>query len=266
MTYLLKHTKKNYGKNVAKILIVTISIVIFAALLNIFGFRSALSNLFSPFMKVGNNFYGSVNETPKNFSSKEELISENEKLANEIENSRLAAVDYEAIKSENQKLRDQLGIKPEGDFITASIMAKSPQIPTDSLLVDGGLSDGVKEGDLVFASEKTIIGRIVKTTKSKSTVALNSFADVVSYGVVERTGEPLEIKGHGGGFIETKVPIDFDIVLGDKIMSNGIPQNVIAIVGVVEEDESSGFKNIMMSLPANVSKISAVFIKPSPTE
>jgi hypothetical protein len=43
-------------------------------------------------------------------------------------------------------------------------------------------------------------------------------------------------------------------------MVGGPLELVVAVVGAIEEDRSSGFKNAMMSLPVNISKINTVFI------
>jgi cell shape-determining protein MreC len=223
--------------------------------------RSLISDVLSPLFKTGNFFYETLEKVPKFFSDKNKLIEENKNLSSEIENLHLDIADHESIKDENQKLREELKIKPVGDFISASILAKSPQIPLDTLFLDKGTADGINKGDLVLTGERVLVGKIVEISKNKATATLNSFAGAVSYGFVSRTNEPLEIKGVGGGSIEAKVPIDFDISVGDKIIVGGSLNFLAAIVGVVEEDTSSGFKNILMSLPTDISKINIVFVK-----
>jgi len=37
---------------------------------------------------------------------------------------------------------------------------------------------------------------------------------------------------------------------------------VAAIVGVIEENDSLGFKNILLSLPTNISRVRLVFVEP----
>ncbi len=268
MIFQIKHTKQNlFGRNFFKIFIIFLIILVFVLIFNIFGpARSLASEIFSPFFKTGNFFYERMSQIPKIFADKNKLIEENKKLLAEVENSRLDIIDYESIKYENQKLRRELEIRPEGNFIAASIIAKSPQIPPDSLFLDKGFKDGLNNGDLVLAGERILIGKIAKMSKNRAMVALNSFANAVSYGYVARTNEPLEINGGGGGRLETKVAIDFDIIAGDKIMVADSFTYLAAIVGVVEEDQSSGFKNIFMSLPVDVSKISIVFIEPLTSE
>lgn len=264
MTFQIKYTKQNlFGRSFFKILIISLLILIPVLVFNIFGSaRSLVSDFFSVFFRGGDYFYKSFNQISKNFSSKNELIEENRNLLDEIEKNRLDLIGYESIKYENQKLREVLKIKPEGNFIVTVIIARSPQIPLDSLFLDKGTEDGLDNGDLVLTGGRILVGRIVEASKNKSTVALNSLAGVVSYGFVSRTSEPLEIKGMGGGSLEAKVPIDFDIAVGDKLMVSGSFTYLAAVVGMIEEDHPSGFKNILMSLPVNISKVNTVFIEP----
>jgi cell shape-determining protein MreC len=266
--YLLKHNKPTlFGGNFPKILVILLLIFIFIFVFGFFGSaRSLVVNLFSPFLKTGNYFYSSIGQVPKYFSDKNKLVEENNKLSAEIENNYLNLINLESLKYENQKLREELKIKPAQDSIAAAIIAKQLQIPLDTLFLDKGTSDGIKEGDMVLAGEKILIGKIVKASKNRSTVALDSFAGATTYGFVDRTDEPLEIKGVGGGGISSKVAIDFDIAIGDKIMVGGSSTSLAAVVGAIEEDKSSGFKNVLLSLPVNVSKINMVFVVPTINE
>jgi len=264
MMHQTRRTKQSlFNGNFLRVLAIFLIILVFILTLNISNpVRSLVSEFLSPFFKTGNFFYNSLSQVSKFFSDKSKLIEENEKLLNEIENNRLDVINYESIKYENQKLREELQIKPAGNFIAVPIIAKSPQIPLDSLFLDKGTEDGISNGDLVLIDERILIGKIVKVSKNKAVASLNSFAGVVSYGYIARTIEPIEIKGSGGGGIEAKVPIDFDIFAGDKIMVSSSLTYLAAIVGAVEEDRSSGFKNILMSLPVDVSKINIVFVQP----
>ncbi len=245
-----------------KMLLMFFFIFILFFLFNTNSAHSLFSDIFYPFFKTGDYFYNSLSQMPKFFTDKNELIKENTGLSNKMENLYNNIIDYESVKYENQKLRKELGLKLAENFITASIVAKPPQTPLDSLFLDKGTADGINNGDFVLTGERILIGKITKVGKNRATVALNSFVGTVTYGFVARTDEPLEIKGAGGNNTETKMPIDFDIVVGDKIMVNGPFNYTVAIVGAIEENSSSGFKKIMMSLPVNISKTNIVFIEP----
>jgi rod shape-determining protein MreC len=268
MIFQIKHTKHDsFNRNFLKIFTIFLLILVCILIFSVLGStRSLVANVFSPFLKVGDYFYQGFGQITKSFYDKNKLIEDNKNLSDQIENNSLNLIDYESIKSENEKLREALKMKPAGNFIAANIIAKSPQIPLDSLFIDKGSADGLSLADPVLSGERILIGRIVKLTNNRATVALNSFAGVVSFGYVARTNEPLEIKGAGGGSIEAKAPIDFDIVAGDKILVSGTLAYSVAVVGAVEEDRSSGFKNILLSLPVDISKTNIVFVEPTVKE
>ncbi len=264
MTFLIKHTKQNlFERSFFKILIIFLLILIFVFT---FGFsntvRSLALNTLSPLFSTGDYFYKNLDQIPNFFSDKNKLMEENTALSSELENLRISIADYESIKSENQVLREELKIKPAENSITAAVYARPPQIPLDSLLLDKGMADGLNNGDLILAGERVLIGKIVKVSKNRATAALNSFVGATTYGYIARTNEPIEVSGVGGGGIEAKVPIDFDIAVGDQIMTTGSVRYLTAVVGSIEEDRSSGIKNVLMSLPVNVSEVNIVFISP----
>jgi cell shape-determining protein MreC len=262
MMHPIQHSKRSFlSSNFLKKYIVLFFVVIFILIFSIFNpMLSLVGNVFSPFLKTGNFFYNSFGSIPRFFSDKNQLISENQKLSDELQKNNLNVVEFESLKYENQKLREELQIKPVGNFITSAIIAKPPQIPLDTLFLDEGINSGINNGDLVLVGNRILIGKISKVSDGNATVSLNSFAGVVSYGYISRTNEPIEVRGNGGD-MEAKVPIDFDVVVGDKIITGGSVNFIIAVVGAIEVDHSSGFKNILISMPVNVLKINFVFIR-----
>ncbi len=265
MIYQIKHTnhKQNFfGRNVkalAVFLLIIIVVFIFSASNPL---NSFVTNIFSPLLKFGGHFYEIVFQVPQSFSDKNKILEENKTLLQQMENMRISLIDHEFIKSENDRLRQELGLRPAGKIIGAEVIAKYPQIPLDSLLIDRGATDSLNNGDLVLVGERVLIGKVAKVSKNMATVVLSSFPDVVSYVYVERTNEPLEIKGIGGGSMQARVPIDFDIAVGDKILLQSSRAYITAVVGAVEENHQSGFKNVLMSLPTNIAKTGVVFIEP----
>lgn len=259
MMHQIKHSKKiNFVEH--WILITSFFVVLVILFSSVFSSgRSFVFKTISPFFKLGGVFYEDFGRIPSLFNDKERLIEENSMLTKALEMSKNTTLDYQSLKSENEKLRQELKMKPTESFITASIIAKPPQIPLGSLVIDFGLQNDAAIGDLVLSSERIIIGKIVEVNRNQSVVSLNSSAGFVSYGYISRTDEPIEIQGNGGGF-ETKIPIDFDIKIGDKIMSNEPTDFLLAIVGAIEEDRSSGFKNVLLSLPTDLSKTHFVFV------
>ena len=259
MIYHTKHT--NNRDNKKKLFVIFLLVLFFIFLFSVVNpLRTFVLNTFSPLFKTGNYFYDVFAKIPKKFADQNQILKENEGLLDEIENLRINLINYESLKYENERLYTNLGLKPAGDFVGAKIIAKSPQIALDTLLINKGTASDLGEGSMVLVGEGILMGKIVRVYKDRSMVALNSFPDKISYGYIERTGEPLEIKGVGGGSIQTRVPINFDIVLQDKIMLEDSQTYLVAIVSAIEENSASGFKNVLLSLPVNVSKLRIVFI------
>ncbi len=263
MIYLQKHTRNGFfANNYKKILIILIllSFVFFGFNKSNF-LQSKSSTLFSPFFKIGNFFYGSLEKKPKILSNKDALFAENESIKVELQNLRMALMDSEVIKQENVELRKALDLNTERDFIPTTIIARPPQIPFDTLLLDKGILDNVKVDDLVLVGERILIGKVVKVNDNTSTVALSSFAENSIAGIVERNSEMIEVKGMGGGGMQVKLPIDFDISISDRIITSNLPSFVFAVVSSIEEDKTTGFKDVYLSLPEGIGKIKVVFIK-----
>lgn len=259
MTYLLRTTRKSLvGPNFLKILIVCIVVVVIL----ISGFvRSTLTSILYPVFSFGGLLNDSVGVVPKFFGSTGELISENEKLSLELEKLKGLVLDNEAIKLENEELRRQIKLIPNPESISSFIVSRPPQVPLDTLLIDKGESDGVYVDKNVLAGDRVFLGNVVRSLKNQSVVSLSSFAGTVSYGFVSRTNEQIEFKGIGGGAMQSIVPIDFDVEVGDKIMKNGSLYYLAGIVSIIEENSSSGFKNVLISLPVNVSNTHIVFVE-----
>ena len=248
MMYLLKHTNKNFfNLKFFKISGIFLLVFLLVFILNFLApLNFIVSSFFSPLFKVGDYFYNIVYQIPMNEGTDISALQ----------------LDYESLKYENNELRESLLMKGEKNVITAFVIARSPQIPLDTLYIDKGIEDGLNIGEMVLGSERVLIGQIVKVFKNKAIVSLDSFPGFISPGFVMRTNEPLEIKGVGGESMQAKVPIDFDIVLQDKIMLSNSPNYIIAVVSVIEEVESSGFKKVLFSLPLNISKKRLLFVEP----
>jgi len=250
--------ESRWGKGLSVFLILAIIIVG----LNVWSpARSLVAQILSPFWSAGGYFYNIANFIPKYFGDKNKILKENEMLLGELENARASAIDTGVIKTENEELRNELKLRPEGELFSARVISRPPQIPQDTLFIDKGTGHGITKDSLVLGSSRVLIGRVDATSVDISTIVLNSFPGTLSYGFVDRTLESVEVAGLGGGGMQAKVPLDFDIKVGDKIMFEGTTTYILGVVAVIEENTSSGFKNILISLPLTISKIHTVFLK-----
>ncbi len=258
MIYLIKHSnKKNFLKNNYKILCFLLVVIIFF----VWDYpKNVLINKTEVFASIGNHFYEN-NFINSIFSSKHKLILENEKLKIDLENIKIDIFDDNTLKIENQKLRNDLNLRPEGNYIATSIIIKPPQISYDSIIVNKGNDYGISFGDMALVSNRVAVGRVVEVRGQSSVITLNSFPKIVSNGFIARTNEQIEVEGIGGFGMRTKLPIDFDINQDDLLMSTGSRIYMIGKVLSIEEDKSSGFKNVVFGIPISINNINTIFIK-----
>lgn len=205
MIYQPKHINHKTNGTIKKILLVVLPTILLIVVLNVFEPVRRLSvRVVSPIAAIGSRFYDFTSILTKSFSDKKKLLTENEALMAELERLRLGIINDEVIRSENAQLRKELELKPTTGFVGGKIIARPPQIPLDSLFIDRGLGDNLEHGDFVLVSDKILIGRIAKVNVNTSMVALNSFPSAVFFGFINRTSEPIEVKGSGSGGMEAK--------------------------------------------------------------
>lgn len=263
--YQLKPNDKNRNRLENKKLKLGISLIIlfFVLFASSSDFSGTASVVLDPFFRVGNFIYEKIPFVPDFFRDRKFLIEKNRELFERIENLNLDLISYETILEENKRLYSELGLRPEGSFLGSKIIAKPPQVPTDSIVIDRGSGDVIDVGDIVLAGSRIMIGRVVSVSDKNAVVALSSLSNTLSYGYIERTGEAIDLEGVGGGSMRARVPIDFDIKLEDKVLIEGTRVYVAAIAASIEVDQSSGFEEILFKLPANIGRARVVFVEPS---
>ena len=257
MTYLIKQNKPSFFSK--KILAAIVFVVLALIIILVRPVQDIGSFVLSPFFAIGDSFSGTVRNAPENLKSRTELLTELQNLEEELERLRIDRESLEALTFENKSLRMSLSLRPAATAQAAEVIARPPQIPFDTLMIDRGKDDGLESGNLVLAGDRVLLGKLGKVSQNFSIVILNSFGQTSLSGSLTRTGEALEMRGTYGG-MEAEVPIDFDIEIGDIVITEHASSYTTAIVGSVEENKSSGRKLALLSLPVPISKVKIVFI------
>ncbi len=187
------------------------------------------------------------------FSFKSTLRKENETLREELLAWRVRESEFNQMEVEYQDLKALLGdaatssVKSAGTL--ARVLSKPPFTPYDSFVVDKGSDVGVSIGNLVYANEALVIGRITKVTSRVSFVTLFSSGGEPQEFLVSRTGVSLSVTGKGGGNFEIYVPKDFDIKVGDSLTEPSYDVGIVAEVYAVDETSQNSFKRVYARVP-----------------
>ena len=152
------------------------------------------------------------------------LQEQNQQMKKMLAMQSLQVQRSEALKSENDRLRELLGSRKKlpGNAVIAEIIGSVPNPYTHQVVIDKGSADGIVDG-LGVVDANGLFGQVVSVGKYSSRVLLLIDRDHAVPARINRTGTRL-IAG-GTGEVETllleNVPISTDVVIGDLIETSG---------------------------------------------
>ncbi|OHA91219.1 MAG: hypothetical protein A2758_01970 [Candidatus Zambryskibacteria bacterium RIFCSPHIGHO2_01_FULL_49_18] len=195
------------------------------------------------------------------FRFKNSLISENTRLK-----EKLAALQIEAAArfagGEAGAWSEILGRRAETGGIASTILARPPQVPYDTVVIDAGSNEGVVQDARVFMPEGPALGIVEQVFNSSAKVKLFSTSGEKTAAVLERHGVPVTLEGAGGGNFKIKVPREIEVASGDRILSADALPQLLAVVGEVVMEPTDSFKEILAISPANIFNIHFILVRP----
>lgn len=192
---------------------------------------------------------------------------ENEGLRDQLYALKIRESEFNQMKTEYEDLKALMNVsststsvKRGGATITARVLSKPPFTPYDIFIVDGGSDEGVLMGDLVYANDALVIGRVTKVTSHTSYVTLFSSGNQTQEFLVSRTGVSVATAGMGGGNFALYIPKDFDIVVGDTLSEPSYDVGVVATVYAIDETSQNSFKRVYARVPKAIFQSKFVII------
>lgn len=169
-------------------------------------------------------------------------------------------VEYEDLKALMNVASTSTSLKRGSSAVTAHVLSKPPFTPYDTFIVDAGSDDGVLLGDLVYANEALVIGRVTRVTARTSYVTLFSSGNQTQEFLVTRTGVSVAVSGMGGGNFALYIPKDFDIVVGDTLREPSYDVGVVATIYAIDETSQNSFKRVYARVPKAIFQSKFVII------
>jgi len=135
---------------------------------------------------------------------------------------------------ENEELLSLMNID-DAERIAAAVTARPPYLPYDSLLIDRGTKDGIKEGAIVYRAYDQAIGLVSRVYQEGALVTLFSTPGVEATVYILGPNIYTTAYGEGGGIVRVSVPQGVSIVLGDVVI---IPSLEIGVLGTIKDIKS----------------------------
>ena len=247
---------------VSRRIIISIFIVFLLFIILLFKnfFSRVITTIASPVFSITHNISNPFHSISTYFQSKTSLELENERLKKEQAEIRGYLHAYRMIVEENEALRRAFGRERAQPPIFAVILAKPPQSPYDTLLLDVGEKEGVRVGAVVFSEEMISVGSIIKVSDESSVVELYSTPNKKTVVRLEDGEVDMELVGRGGGNFEIEFPRDAVIQEGSHAYLPGTSLQVIAQVGPIISDPRDPYKKVLLTSPVNINQLNRVFV------
>ena len=257
---------------IAAVLLMGVSAMDMAAHGKMTFFENIAGTLITPVQNFCTTLIRSGGNLVEAYTEYDALKAENEKLKNELASAGQLIRDAEEAVNENKSLKAMLGIAeahPEFEFATCLVVGSDQNGYSHTLTLNKGSADGLKRKDLVMTADG-VVGYIneVGLTWSKVVTVLDSSCEIGA--IVTRTQDvgvlDWDYTLSEEGFLKLAY-LNTEVVLnnGDTVETSGVggvfPKGIL--LGRVRElkSETHGISQYAVLEPAvNVDQVGTVFV------
>lgn len=269
MSYLLDRQAKRKKIVVRVLTVFSLALLLFFRASVWHGLSYLASGAFYPVVYVGNGLKTRLGNIGAYFYSKTSLTEENERLLAELREKEAQMLDHDILTAENQSLKEVLERKKTtSSMILGGILSKPNQSAYDTLIIDAGASEGVQDGQMVYAYGEIPIGKISSVNPFTSTVVLFSSSRERTTAVISGASIATEHKnvfydlvGRGGGNFEMILPREINPEKGDHAVLPGFESSVVATVESIISDVRDPFTKVLFVSPVNIQELKFVQVK-----
>lgn len=170
-----------------------------------------------------------ISDYINSIKERRELAKNYQELVRQVDRLEKELLDYDELKKENERLKNLLNFEKNDRLFVAGarITGKDPGGWFNVFTVDKGSDDNIKVNSAVV-TDKGLIGRVIDVGRNWAKVrAIVDGKSSVS-GIVERTRDHGMVRGNNGLTYEdglcrmVHLPLDSDIIPGDKIITSGL--------------------------------------------
>ena len=225
--------------------------------------------IFSPFISAANSVLEYPRNAIKNIATLSRVQKENDLLRGKIDALSAGMLSFEGLKKDNEELRQLLQYKGKNPFnrsmAAAQVISRSGSSWFNTVLLDKGLSEGIKSGMAVVCTQG-LVGRTIEVAQHSSKVLLISDPDSSVSASVARSKALGVLYGTLSNVLEMKYIISSSSVeSGDLIVTSGVSDifpKGIPVGSVIKADKRDYdlFQYIEIKTSADLSKLDKVFI------
>lgn len=203
------------------------------------------------------------------FTSKDQLQASNKRLQElndtlRMENQRLK--EYQGEAERLQQLLSFRNYSPQYQLLGARVIGRSPGYWNESLFIDRGSKDGIKQ-DLAVITPQGLIGRIINVQQDTSEILLISSRQSGVGTVVQQSRAPGIVNGIGNdGYLSmNNIPYFVKIYAGDEVITSGLssvfpPGLPVGKVVDVNTDQNGLTRSARLQPAADMDRLEEVMV------
>lgn len=193
--------------------------------------------------------------------SRASLAAENASLQNSLDLVALEAHSREALRAENDRLKQMLGRHAGRDFMLARVLYSPGGVPYDTMVIDAGSDHGVAVGMRVYIDGDFVLGQVEKVYGRSSVVTLYSSSGNELPVLVGTSTVPATAYGSGGGNFRVVLPRGVPASAGDLISLPSLAPTYLGTIDAIERPEGSSLQAIYFKWPVNIFQEQWVYVE-----
>lgn len=215
--------------------------------------REGLFFVATPMLETERYFKEGMSNVGAIFKEKQQLLLENRDLKEQITTYEARLLPLNFLVEENRLLKEKLGrSQTSKDSMLAVVLSKPNRTVYDTLIVDVGMEEGVREGDTVAAYDDLIIGIVGEVMRHSSIVKLFSSPGEEIDVTLGDESTTAVARGVGGGNFEVELPRGVDISPGDVVSFPSISKEVAGVVEKIKVRPADAYQTILFKSPVNL--------------
>jgi rod shape-determining protein MreC len=223
--------------------------------------RIAFSDFVTPFLEAVQSGLSVILK----FMPFASLKEENRLLRARIDLLTRRTEEMQSLYAENERLKAIIGFKKSVPYTTigSKVIGRDPTNWSNSLIIDKGSADGVRQNRAVV-STKGLVGRTIEVGRVSSKVLLITDPNSKVGVMIQKNNQGGMLTGGPDGTCKmVYIPLDSDVAPGDRIVTAGFgsifPKGIL-VGKVVSVDKEPGrlYKTAIVKTAAEISRLEEV--------
>ena len=209
-----------------------------------------------PVLSITSAVSQTIGQVGQFFRFKNNLITNNKKLAEENLRLKNLWLANRQVEQENVELKKLVGLRSAKKAPTlVEVLAKPIATPHDILLIDLGVegSNKIKVGDKVGSGGGSILlGEVAEIFGQTAKVKMYStFGSQIAVSVGSRHIPGIAV-GQGSGNFSLSLPRGTEVAVGDTVVASTYHDFLLGSIGAVQTVYSNPYLKVLFRLPVNI--------------